>query len=74
MPKYKRKIWCSTIKTLEHFRSSLTHFACIGVAPPQLFMPPPKACAVNSRGRATAMQAKLIKLDLSSFGADINHR
>ena len=39
-------------------RSSLIHFACIGVAPPQLFKS-------QAQGEATQTQAKWIKLDLN---------
>ena len=54
-------------------RSSLIHFAYIGVAPPRPFAPQAKgisfACDVNSWGGPTPMQAKWIKLDvLSSHG------
>ena len=41
-------------------RSSLIHFACIGVAPPQLFM-------LQAQGEATQTQAKWIKLDLNQW-------
>ena len=44
-------------------RSSLIHFACIGVASRRLLMPQAKG-GVESRGEATQMQAKWIKLDL----------
>ena len=40
--------------------SSLIHFACIGVAPLGC-----SRCGVNSRGGATLMQVKWIKLDLN---------
>ena len=48
-------------------RSSWIHFACILVAPPWLFMSQAKglfACHEHSRGGATRMQTKWIKLDL----------
>ena len=48
-------------------RSSLIHFACIGVTPLQRFKSQAKACkacGLYSRGRATLMQAKWIKLDV----------
>ena len=57
-----------------YYRSSLIHFACIGVALPQLFMPRafcmpfpgrPFACGVTSQGGATPIHAKRIKLDLT---------
>ena len=53
-------------KPYQWSRVNLIHFACIRVAPPRLFTPRAfSKPGVTSRGRATPMQAKWIKLDLT---------
>ena len=47
------------------YKVKFIHFACIGVAPPQLVKP--FACSVTIQGGATQMEAKWIKLDLSYY-------
>ena len=54
-------VWLNRYGRVANTRSSLILFACIGVAPPQLFTP-----CDQSRGETT-MQAKWIKLDLSKY-------
>ena len=42
----------------------LIHFACIGVASPQLITSQHFACGETGRGRATSMKANWIELDI----------